>query len=121
MQDFDFDNALAMHRAWKMKFHLELGRVQGEEVDTRALGDATQCDLGRWLAANAAELEASRAAAELMPAHGEFHRQSRAIADAVRHGRILNMDDPAIAAYLELSARVETLLLRLRREVGAGA
>jgi len=117
MQDFDFDNALAMHRAWKMKFHIELGRVQGADFDTHRLGDETQCELGRWLAASSQELATSAVATELLPAHAEFHRQSRAIADAVRQGRILHMSDPAIVAYLDLSARIESLLQKLRLEV----
>ena len=117
MQDFDFDNALTMHRAWKMKFHIALGRVQGEDFDTRPLGDATQCDLGRWLTANAAELKSSPAVTNLLPVHEEFHQQSKAIADSIREGRILHMSDPTIGAYLELSETIEGLLLKLKHEI----
>ena len=53
MQAFDFDNALTMHRAWKMKFHLALGSVQGKDYDTGPIGDTAHCSLGKWLAANA--------------------------------------------------------------------
>lgn len=121
MQDFDFENALAMHRAWKMKFHIALGRVQGEDFDTRPLGDAAQCGLGQWLAANAAELARLPTAAELLPVHEQFHRESKAIADAIREGRILRMEDPAISAYLTLSTRIEGLLIKLKRELQASA
>jgi hypothetical protein len=121
MQDFDFDNALTMHRAWKMKFHIALGRVQGEDFDTRPLGDPTQCDLGRWLTANAAELRDSPAVANLLPVHEEFHRQSKSIADAIREGHILHMSDSAIGAYLELSSRIEALLLTLKQELQPAA
>ena len=93
MLDFDFDKALTMHRAWKMKFHIALGRVQGEDFDSRPLGDATRCQLGHWLDANAAALRAFPAAVELLPVHEDFHRQSRAIADAIREGRILMARD----------------------------
>ena len=121
MQDFDFDSALTMHRAWKMKFHIALGRVQGEDFDSRPLGDAAQCALGRWLATNAGELRASPAVARLLLVHDEFHRQSRAIADAVREGLILHMNDPAIVAYLDLSERIEALLLDLKHELHPAA
>ena len=121
MQDFDFDSALTMHRAWKMKFHIALGRVQGEDFDSRPLGDAAQCALGRWLAANAGELHASPTVARLLPAHDAFHHQSRAIADAVREGLILRMNDPAIVDYLELSERIEALLLELKHELQPAA
>lgn len=119
MQRFDFDNALTMHRAWKMKFHLALGSVQDRDYDTRPLGDAAQCSLGQWLAANAGELETSAAARELGVVHEDFHRTSQAIADDIRGGRILSMGDPAIAAYLALSERIEDLLARLRDELRA--
>jgi len=117
MQAFDFDNALTMHRAWKMKFQLALGSVQGKEYDVRPLGDAAYCSLGQWLAANAGELAGSAAAGRLQPIHEEFHRQSMAIADDIRCGRILSMADPAIAAYLDLSAEIEDLLLGLKAEL----
>lgn len=117
MLEFDFDKALTMHRAWKMKFHIALGRVQGEDFDTRPLGDAGRCELGQWLGANAEALGALPAATRLLPVHEEFHRQSQAIADAIREGRILQMSDPAIVAYLELSTRIEELLLQLKHEL----
>ena len=117
MQDFDFDNALTMHRAWKMKFHLALDKVQGRDFDTAPIGDAAQCSLGMWLAANAGALTRSSAATRLLPIHEEFHRQSKAIADSIREGRILKMDDPAIIAYLDLSNRIEDLLLQLKAEL----
>lgn len=117
MQAFDFDNALTMHRAWKMKFHLALGSVQGKDYDTQPIGDATQCSLGQWLAANEAELGGSAAAGKLLPIHEEFHRQSKAIADDIRQGRILQMTDPAIVTYLALSEKIEDLLLQLKAEL----
>lgn len=119
MKEFDFDAALTMHRSWKMKFHLELERVHGEDFDSRPIGDATQCPLGRWLAENAPELAGSDTVGELVPVHEEFHRQTQAIADAIRSGRILKMEDPAITAFLALSARIEALLLKLKREASS--
>lgn len=117
MKSFDFDNALTMHRAWKMKFHLALGSVQGKEYDTQPIGDAANCSLGQWLAANETELAGSAAAEKLLPIHEEFHRQSKAIADEIRQGRILQMTDPAIVAYLALSEKIEGLLLQLKSEL----
>lgn len=117
MQRFDFDNALTMHRAWKMKFHLALGSVQGKDYDTAPIGDAAQCRLGIWLAANAGELAQIAAAQELLAVHEEFHRRSKDIADSIRNGKILSMDDPDIAAYLTLSSRIEDLLLQLKTQL----
>jgi hypothetical protein len=121
MKAFDFDDALTMHRAWKMKFHLALGRVQGKDFDTQPLGDAAHCSLGQWLAANATELAGSDAAGRLLPIHEEFHRQSKTIADDIRDGKILAMSDPAIAAYLSLSEQIEDLLLALKAELQSAA
>lgn len=121
MKAFDFDNALTMHRAWKMKFHLALGRVQGKDFDTQPLGDAVQCSLGQWLTTNATDLADSDAARQLLPIHEEFHRQSKIIADDIRNGKILVMTDPAIVAYLSLSAQIEDLLLALKAELQSTA
>ena len=121
MQAFDFDNALDKHRAWKMRFQIALGSVQGKEYDTAPIGDAANCSLGKWLAANAVELAGCAAAARLLPVHEEFHRQSKAIADDIRSGKILVMTDPAIVAYLSLSARIEASLRQLKAELQPGA
>ena len=121
MLPFDFDNALTMHRAWKMRFQLALGTVQGKDYDTRSLGDAANCSLGKWLAANAVELAGCAVAVRLLPVHEEFHRRSKAIADDIRSGKILVMTDPAIAAYLSLSAQIEDSLRQLKAEVQPGA
>ena len=120
MQAFDFDNALTMHRAWKMKFHLALGSVQGKDYDTGSIGDAASCSLGLWLATNSGELAGFATARELLPVHEEFHRQSKAIADEIRSGSILVMTDPAIVAFLDLSAQIEDLLLKLKAELQPG-
>jgi len=120
MQAFDFDNALDKHRAWKMRFQIALGSVQGEDYDTAPIGDAASCSLGQWLAANADELADHAAAASLLPVHEEFHRQSKAIADQLRSGTVLALADPAIVAYLSLSARIEELLLQLKDQLKAG-
>jgi hypothetical protein len=120
MQSFDFDNALDRHRAWKMRFQIALGSVQGEDYDTAPIGDAASCSLGKWLAANADELAGHAAAARLLPVHEEFHRQSKAIADELRSGSVLVLTDPAIVAYLSLSAQIEELLRQLRAAVNAG-
>ena len=117
MQAFDLDRALTMHRSWKMKFQLALGSVQNRNFDTQGIGDAAACELGRWLADNAAELGGFPVVAELLPVHLEFHRQSQAIADEIRHGHILSMEAPAIVAYLELSVRIEGMLKRLDADI----
>lgn len=120
MQAFDFDNALDQHRAWKMRFQIALGSVHGKEYDTAPIGDAGNCSLGQWLAANADELAGHAAATRLLPVHEEFHRQSKAIADQLRSGTVLVLTDPAIVAYLSLSARIEELLLQLKDQLKAG-
>jgi|GEM_PF-1132011 hypothetical protein len=117
MQAFDFEQAITMHRSWKMKFHLALDRVQGRDFDTQPIGDAAQCSLGRWLAANAGELQAYASARELLTVHEEFHRQAQSIADAIRSGRIVRLSDKFIIEFGVLSGRIEDLLGRLRTDL----
>jgi hypothetical protein len=97
------------------------GPCSGRGFRYPATGDAAQCGLGQWLAANAAELAGSPTVAELLPVHDQFHQESKAIADAIREGRILRMEDPAIGAYLTLSTRIEGLLLKLKHELQPSA
>ena len=118
MQAFDFDNAITLHRSWKMKFHLAIDRIRGQDFDTQVIGDEAQCALGQWLAANAGELKAFASATELLAVHREFHRQAAAIADAIRNGRIVRMGDKAIVEFGILSARIEALLARLKADLG---
>lgn len=113
MQGFDFDHALTIHRAWKMKFQLALGSVSNRGYDTQPIGDAAQCSLGQWLAANAGELAGYVSAQELLKVHEEFHRRSKSIADDIRNGKILQMSDQPIVDYLALSGKIEALLERL--------
>lgn len=117
MQAFDFDNAITLHRSWKMKFHLALDRVQGQDFDTQPIGDAAQCSLGQWLAANAGELQAFASARELVTVHEEFHRQAQSIADAIRTGMIVRLSDKFIIEFGILSGRIEALLLRVKTEL----
>lgn len=121
MDRFDFEGAIAMHKAWKMKFHLALDRISGADYDTRPLGDAAECALGRWLAANAGELAAFAAARELPDVHREFHRRSEQIAADIRDGRIVQLGDLAIVEFGVLSEKIEGLLLQLKKDVGQAA
>lgn len=117
MQAFDFDNAITMHRAWKMKFHLAIDTIRGDDFDSQQIGDDAQCSLGQWLAANAGELKDHGAVKELLATHREFHRQAESIADAIKQGRIVRRSDRTIVEFGVLSTKIETLLLRLKKEL----
>ena len=121
MQKFDFDGAVTMHRSWKMRFHLALDAIRSPAYDTQPLGDDAQCPLGQWLAANAGELGRFESARELLAIHHDFHQRSESIADEIRMGRIVHLNDTAIAEFSDLSEKIEILLLRLKADVqGAG-
>lgn len=117
MQAFDFDSAITMHQSWKMKFHLALDTIRGGDFDTQPIGDDAQCSLGQWLTANAGELKGHAAVKELLATHREFHRQAEAIADAIKQGRIVRRGDQAIVEFGVLSAKIEALLSRLKKEL----
>ena len=117
MQKFDFDSAVTMHRSWKMRFHLALDAIRSPAYDTQPLGDDAQCPLGQWLAANAGELERFESARELIAIHRDFHRRSESIADDIRMGRVVQLNDKPIAEFSALSEQIEALLLRLKKDV----
>ena len=117
MQAFDFDTAITMHRSWKMKFHLAIDNIRDRDFDTQSIGDAAQCSLGQWLAANANELKEIVSARELMAIHQEFHRQAESIADAIKNGRIVRLTDKPVVEFGALSAKIEVLLLQLQTDI----
>jgi len=121
MQAFDFDGAITMHRSWKMKFHLAIDAIRDRNYDTQPLGDDAKCPLGQWLAANAGELGAFDSAQRLKETHQDFHRRSEQIADDIKNGRIVRLDDSAIVEFGVLSEKIESLLQRLKSDVGQGA
>lgn len=121
MQKFDFDGAIAMHRLWKMKFHLAIDAIRSRDFDTQPIGDEAQCALGQWLSANAGELEGFESARELMTNHRDFHGRSESIADAIRNGKIVHLNDAAIVEFGTLSEKIETLLLQLKEDVQPAA
>lgn len=120
MQKFDFDGAVTMHRSWKMRFHLAIDAIRSRDYNTKPLGDDAQCPLGKWLAANAGELEKYDSARELTKIHHEFHRQSESIADSIRNEKIVHLGDESIVRFGALSERIEALLSQLRNEVQPG-
>lgn len=120
MQAFDLDSAISMHRSWKMKFHLVIDRIRGDDFDSQPIGDDAQCTLGRWLSANASELAGLESARALPEIHREFHRQAQAIAEAISSGSILRRTDSAIVEFGALSERIEAQLLKLKAELGQG-
>jgi len=117
MQIFDFDGAVSMHRSWKMRFHLALDTIRSADYDTEPLGDDAGCPLGQWLAANAGELERFDSARQLFAVHREFHQRSEAIADDIRTGKIVRLEDRHIAEFSALSGKIEALLFLLKKDV----
>ncbi len=117
MQAFDFDGAITFHRSWKMKFHLALNSIHGKDFDTQLIGDDAQCKLGLWLAANSSELAGSKLAGKLLKVHEEFHHRAKLIADDIRNGAIVQLNDNAIVDFGLLSERIETLLRQLKAEL----
>lgn len=118
MQAFDLDSAITMHRSWKMKFHLAIDRIRGDDFDTQSIGDDGKCALGAWLSANAGELAELESARALPAIHREFHRQAQAIAEAISSGRILRRTDTAIVEFGALSEGIEAQLLKLKADLG---
>ncbi|OHC63193.1 MAG: hypothetical protein A3H93_01715 [Rhodocyclales bacterium RIFCSPLOWO2_02_FULL_63_24] len=117
MQVFDFDSAIALHKSWKMKFHLAIDAIRSSDFDIQPIGDDARCGLGQWLAANAGELEQFDTAQELLAVHRDFHRRCESIADAIRTGKVVRLNDTAIVEFGVLSEKIEALLLRLKEEL----
>ena len=67
----DYDSAILAHSRWKnkLKDHIE-GKLQ---VDPVILGKDDQCELGKWLHAEAKDYAGVREFKELLVRHARFH------------------------------------------------
>ncbi|HEY4364253.1 MAG TPA: CZB domain-containing protein [Bryobacteraceae bacterium] len=76
----DFNAAIRAHSAWKQKLADYL-RKPDQSIDVAKLGQDDQCDLGRWIQAEAKSHALDAAFVELKKEHASFHRVA---ADVVR-------------------------------------
>jgi methyl-accepting chemotaxis protein len=116
--DFDFDQAVEAHRAWKVKLRSAIANREQLDSDTICRDD--RCPLGRWLhGPGGAQWGARPAFVKLVDEHAEFHRAAGEVAATINRGayddaeRLLGSG----SRFAEASNRTVTAILRVKRDL----
>lgn len=120
--DFDLNQAIAAHGAWKRTLRRAI--VAQEQLDAATIGKHDRCPLGQWLHGPAREkyghLSAYR---ECAGAHAIFHLEAGKIALLVNQRRFAEAEfalNPA-TAYEAASTRLATAMSSLWRDAVVNA
>ncbi|NOU32156.1 MAG: CZB domain-containing protein [Polyangiaceae bacterium] len=109
------DDAIAAHSKWKQRLKAYVDGSSKEKLSCDVVGKDDQCDLGRWLHSNDAKKLGAKAA-ELIPAHAEFHRCAADIVRCADHGKKAEAESKLAMGkdFSVVSAKVVTMLSALR-------
>jgi methyl-accepting chemotaxis protein len=116
--NFDFDQAVDAHRAWKVKLRSALAAK--EQMDAATLKRDDCCALGKWLhGSESGRWQGRPSFVQLVDQHAEFHKAAGEVADSI------NAADYARAEALlgsgsrfsEASNQTVTAILQARREM----
>lgn len=80
-----FDNAVAAHSAWKIRFRTEM--KSGGKLDVNTIKVDDKCDLGRWLYGDGQRYRELREFGTLLNSHKNFHRCAADVAADINIGR----------------------------------
>jgi len=87
----DFDDAIAVHAAWKHKFSEYLANWDGA-LNLVDIGDNEKCQLGRWIQSRASTDDKYPEYERLKKAHARFHRAAAEIAQRASHGQTVGAE-----------------------------
>jgi len=114
--DFDFDQAIEAHRAWKVKLRTAIQRK--EQLDAATICRDDRCPLGKWLHGAGGRQYGSRPRfVELVDKHRGFHESAGAIAQLInqhRYGEATRLMDSG-SAFAENSTAVAMTLSGIKR------
>lgn len=114
--DFDFDQAIEAHRAWKVRLRQAI--ADRARLDAETLCRDDQCPLGKWIHGPGGAGWGSRPGfTALTDKHAEFHREAGAVArrinaaDYTQAERLIG----AGSRFSDVSTEVVALLAQARR------
>ncbi|WP_342616771.1 CZB domain-containing protein [Rhodoferax sp. GW822-FHT02A01] len=111
---FEIDAALMAHSAWKKHFRDYLNGKAAFDVTT--VGDAHQCQFGKWLDDEGYRLMPERRREQICIAHDEFHHVAAEILQKIKNKRFAEAraDIGADGVLSHTSIRLSELLLKAR-------
>jgi hypothetical protein len=116
----NLDEAIAAHSAWKQKLAVYVAKPD-KSIDVATLGKDNQCDLGKWIASEAAHYASEPVFQELCNVHANFHHAAAAIVRRADAGEKVSVDVSlgAKSTYADLSRKVVQAILRMKQLVSA--
>lgn len=87
----NFDEAIQVHAAWKIKLSTYLRKKDGSLKAAEARVD-NRCELGRWLYGEGKKYSSTAEYQMLIGEHARFHRAAGEVIDRANSGQELNAD-----------------------------
>jgi len=114
----DFDQAIIAHARWKIRLK---DYIEGkEQLNLETLGKDDQCDLGKWLYADAKKFANLSAFADLKLKHAKFHTVAAKAARDARTsppGKAVELLDPIKSEFGRASSQVINAITALRAAI----
>lgn len=107
----NFDDAIRAHANWKMKLTAYLNRPD-RTLDPKVVGSDAECQLGKWLKAEAGKPELQ----DLATLHTQFHREAARLVQRADAGERVGAEAAlgASSPYGTVSAKLVKRLAELK-------
>lgn len=118
----NFDDAIRAHMNWKIRLENYLEKPDGS-INATDLAKDNLCILGQWIYGEGSQYQDVDGYCELVEEHKKFHQEASQIVVRKQRGENISADISLGAAspFAKASARVVSLLMRLKMRVGANA
>lgn len=113
---FEFDEALAAHKAWLEKLDAFTRGQQGDAIDLDTASDFNHCGLGQWLNREREELVGLPSFAELDKTHKLFHTVAGDVICLVREQQVRMAELMLKGMFTDLSADIVRLIQAIKQE-----
>jgi methyl-accepting chemotaxis protein len=115
---FDYDAAIAAHRAWAERLLLFIDGTSREGVTAALAGDHTVCVFGRWLYGSGKDNELFREYHEVVQAHRSFHETAAQIVRLQEGGDSANARRLLGQIFMEQSDAIVQAMQKMRIDGG---
>jgi methyl-accepting chemotaxis protein len=117
----NFNKAILFHYDWKMKLYTYIQKPD-HTLDPAKVEVDNRCDLGVWLHSEGTKYAGTLQYMDLVVEHAKFHKAAALIIRMVNAGQSVDRDTALgpWSEYTELSHRVVSLILDLKKVVSQG-
>ncbi len=116
---FQFDAAIAAHKKWLEHLEQFADGSGSETIDYDAVGDATRCDMGHWLAGEGRKFCHLHGFGHLEEVHALFHKTALQAVTLIRQGSHLQAHMLIAGRLADLSVEIVQVIEALKRDFHA--